>query len=347
MDNFSDLDFFHHATICICGSLDIDQVLSDCLAFFKPYMPINGIEMDIIQENLIINFASKLEPGCPQLFSKIRGKALYELSSDAMHYIQKRLHITVEIVDNPESDPVSGQAFRASGNPVVSALVLKLIVDKRLIGCVVLMAKGYGQYNRKHARLLDLLHDPFAIAMSNALKHREVNRLKDLLADDNRFLNQEISHMVGDEIIGQNNGLKEVMAMVRQVAPLESNILLQGETGVGKEVIANTIHYSSARAKGPFIKVNCGAIPESLIDSELFGHEKGLLPERTLQNAGDLSGLKKGQFFWMRWESFPTRPRSDSSGSFRAGKSSGLAEPVLSLWIFASLPPPTATSGKW
>jgi transcriptional regulator with GAF, ATPase, and Fis domain len=87
-------------------------------------------------------------------------------------------------------------------------------------------------------------------------------------------------------IIGEDFGLKNIMEMVRQVASLDSPVLLLGETGVGKDVIANAIHYSSSRRNGPFIKVNSGAIPETLMDSELFGHEKGAFTGALSQKRG-------------------------------------------------------------
>ncbi len=108
------------------------------------------------------------------------------------------------------------------------------------------------------------------------MRYREIMRLKEILADENRYLQRELNAQVGEEIVGANFGLKGVMELVRQVAPLSSPVLLLGETGVGKEVIANAIHKLSSRREGPFIKVNCGAIPETLIDSELFGHEREL-----------------------------------------------------------------------
>ena len=87
------------------------------------------------------------------------------------------------------------------------------------------------------------------------------------------------------------------MEMVRQVAPLDSPVLLLGETGTGKEVIANAIHYSSPRKDGPFIKVNCGAIPETLLDSELFGHEKGAFTGAIAQKRGRFERANKGTIF--------------------------------------------------
>jgi transcriptional regulator with GAF, ATPase, and Fis domain len=140
---------------------------------------------------------------------------------------------------------------------------------------VVLTAEGTGRYESHHARLLGLLEEPFTIAMENVLVHREVVRLRDRLAEDYRHLQQEMLRITGDEIVGADFGLREVMHQVRHVAPTESPVLLSGETGAGKDVIANAIHLGSPRRDGPFIPVNCGAIPDTLLDSELFGHEKG------------------------------------------------------------------------
>jgi transcriptional regulator with GAF, ATPase, and Fis domain len=293
--NITDMDFFHQATMRICGSLDIDMVLSECLSFFKPYMPINGITMTTIEEqtNTVKTIASKIENG--SVIHTLRKP--FQLDASAMDYIKKHIKEPVQIVNEPKNNPASRQASEIMGDPIASVLVLKLIVEKKLIGTVLIMANGHHRYNDNHARLLSLLHDPFAVAMSNTLKHQELTRLKDQLADDNRYLNFELRQIVGDKIIGQNNGLKEVMEMVKQVAPLSNQVLILGETGTGKEVVANAIHYSSPRAKGPFIKVNCGAIPESLMDSELFGHEKGAFTGATKIKRGRFERAHKGTIF--------------------------------------------------
>jgi transcriptional regulator with GAF, ATPase, and Fis domain len=179
----------------------------------------------------------------------------------------------------------------------VSAMTMTLKLEGNSIGRLGLLADGLNQYNNEHARLLQQLHEPFAIAMSNALKHQEVIRFKDMLADDNRYLFDELRSVLGDEIIGSDFGLKAVMEMVQQVAPLDSPVLLLGETGTGKEVIANAIHYSSLRKDGPFIKVNCGAIPETLLDSELFGHEKGAFTGAISQRRGRFERANRGTIF--------------------------------------------------
>jgi len=200
----------------------------------------------------------------------------------------------VMIINNPEQNPYIGAITTSVGHPNSSIMAMRLEMEGRRLGALSLFAEGKGRYSKEHADLVSLLHDPFAIAMSNALKHEEVIKLKDMLADENLYLHQELLRISGDEIIGEHGGLKGVMEMVRQVASLNSPVLLLGETGVGKEVIAQAIHNSSPRKNAPFIKVNCGAIPETLIDSELFGHEKGAFTGAVTQKRGRFERAHQG-----------------------------------------------------
>lgn len=197
--------------------------------------------------------------------------------------------------------------FRFQGIRAVSFIVMPLNVGPRYIGSLTLISEDE-IFSQEHVNLVSLLKEPFVIALSNTLRYHEVVRLKNMLKDDNRYLFQEIRHLTGDEIIGTNFGLKDVMTQVQKVAALDSPVLLIGETGTGKDVIANAIHYSSSRKDGPFVKVNCGAIPESLIDSELFGHEKAPLPARLPKNAAASNGPIKARFFWMKLANCPFRP---------------------------------------
>jgi len=167
-------------------------------------------------------------------------------------------------------------------------LAMRLIVGEDMAGGVTFVNDQSGAFNQEHADLVSLIRDPFATAFSNSLRYNEINEMKELLVDDNMFLRDELRQTLGDEIIGSDFGLRSVMELVRQVAPLASPVLLLGETGTGKELIAAAIHKLSNRNAGPFIKVNCGAIPDSLVDSELFGHEKGAF-------TGAIS-MKKGRF---------------------------------------------------
>lgn len=293
----NDLTFFQQATKRICGSLEIKTALENCFRFLKDFMPVNGIVMNIYdpEKRVVNNIAvvSDLEDKSIEDFGPVT------LTQDAADYIENLPSVfePARILDSPEEQVVADLVWRAMGKPEISFLLLHPVVEEVKLGVVFIFARGFNRYEPEHARLFTMLHDAFAIALSNTVKHRELLRLKEVLADDNRYLTGELRHIAGEEIIGRNLGLKHVMEMAGQVAPLSSHVLLLGETGVGKEVIANAIHASSPRAHGPFIKVNCGAIPENLIDSELFGHEKGAFTGAMKRNRGRFERADKGTVF--------------------------------------------------
>ena len=122
-------------------------------------------------------------------------------------------------------------------------------------------------------------------------------KLRDMLADENRYLRDELQRDWKEEIVGSSFGLREVMEQVWKVGPLPSPVLLVGETGSGKELIAHAIHNLSLRHNGPLVAVNCGAIPETLLDSELFGHEKGAFTGAVTQRRGRFERADKGTIF--------------------------------------------------
>lgn len=290
-------DFFYEATMRICGSLDLDIMMSDCHAFIRNVIPADGLAMNIydLEAKTMESFSLVVDPEFDL------GKINLQLTPEAIAHLKKIETADLEqshfIVNRPQEDPVGKLAWEALGKKEISYLVSLLKVGSKKLGMVGLLARGYDRYTERDFKLFNQLSGPFAIAMSNALKHREIMRLQELLADDNRYLKRQIHKMTGDEIIGKDFGLRNVMEMVMQVAPLASQVLLLGETGVGKEVIANTIHHSSPRAGGPFIKVNCGAIPESLVDSELFGHEKGAFTGAVKQKRGRFERAHGGTIF--------------------------------------------------
>ena len=120
------------------------------------------------------------------------------------------------------------------------------------------------------------LLEPFAVALQNDTRHHETLRLREAVEADNRALLTRLAREdISDSVVGAETGLREVMAQVEKVAPTDTPVLILGETGSGKEVIARAIHERSRRSQGPVVRVNCGAIPSELVDSELFGHERG------------------------------------------------------------------------
>ena len=289
-------EFFREATIRICGSLEIDQALFSTLRFLRRTIPIDIIFLEYYDKTIeamrtfvkATERSGALMDSVAPVSEKARKQALDK-------YGRKRDKVI--LYGNPDEELLAKELLSFHKIKASSLLVTVLESDNEPIGTVVMILTGKEKLNPKQIEYLSLLKEPFTIALSNHRKHREVTRLKELLADDNKYLHQQLRSISGDEIIGANYGLKEVMQKVNQVANLDSPVLLLGETGVGKDVIASTIHYSSTRSNKPFITVNCGAIPESLIDSELFGHEKGAFTGAISQKRGRFERADTGTIF--------------------------------------------------
>jgi len=130
------------------------------------------------------------------------------------------------------------------------------------------------------------------------LAYREISELKDKLSQEKLYLEEEIrSEWGSEEIIGNSGVLKHVLQMVETVAQSDSTVLLLGETGTGKELIARAIHDRSRRKERTFVKLNCAAIPTGLLESELFGHEKGAFTGAITQKTGRLELADQGTLF--------------------------------------------------
>ena len=143
-------------------------------------------------------------------------------------------------------------------------------------GLLILLAYPPHVFRGEHEELVQALLEPFAVALENDRRVRELTELREALEADNRSLLSRLGrHDISDSIVGAETGLRPVMEKIELVAHSDAPVLVLGETGSGKEVVARAIHTRSPRASKPFLRVNCGAIPPELVDSELFGHEKG------------------------------------------------------------------------
>lgn len=286
-------DFFQQATLRICSSLDIRTAMKRSLEYLALIMPADWMRLALYERGLsaLRTIAVATSSG------DIKIDTIIPLSQKARDFLTSSDLPEVRIVNRPDSDPVIREVQKHHGLPEASEIVLRLSIEGKRAGAVALAARGKDRFSEEHARLFSLLNEPFAIALSNALSHQELLRLKEMLVDDNLYLHKELRRLSGEEIIGADFGLKKVTELVRQVATLQSPVLLLGETGAGKELIAHAIHSLSSRRDGPFILVNCGAIPETLIDSELFGHEKGAFTGALTQKRGRFERANKGTIF--------------------------------------------------
>ena len=285
-------EFFRQATLRICGNLDFELAMQDCLIFLRSFMPGDRLQLNLYDRGL--GALRTIAVATPTEASRLN--TVLPLDDEGKKFLEDPSLPPVMIRNRVLMDPVARPIVQRTGRWNDSIMVMHLAVRQTKLGNLVLFSEGLDRYSEEHLRLFSILYEPFAIALSNALRYDELNQLKEIMADDLRYLQGRLQHFSGD-VIGEDFGLKEVMEMVREVAPLDSPVLLQGETGVGKEIIANAIHGLSRRKNGPFIQVNCGAIPETLIDSELFGHEKGAFTGAISQKRGCFERADGGTIF--------------------------------------------------
>jgi formate hydrogenlyase transcriptional activator len=175
---------------------------------------------------------------------------------------------------------------------------LPLISRNRAIGTLVLGRLRDDAFSQADIEFLSQVANQLALAVENALAFREIRELKEQLSKEKLYLEDEIrAEMNFAQIIGNSPSLRKVLKRVETVAPTDSTVLIYGETGTGKELIARAIHDLSPRRAKPFVKLNCAAIPTGLLESELFGHEKGAFTGAISQRIGRFEVADGGTIF--------------------------------------------------
>jgi len=168
----------------------------------------------------------------------------------------------------------------------------------RVLGVLAVGHTTEARFMPEEIEFLSQASGQIAIALENALAYREISELKEKLAQEKLYLEEEIrSEMNFDQIVGDSPALRQVLELVQTVAPSDSTVLLLGETGTGKELVARAIHDHSRRKNRTFVKLNCAAIPTGLFESELFGHEKGAFTGAIGQKIGRLELADQGTLF--------------------------------------------------
>jgi formate hydrogenlyase transcriptional activator len=181
---------------------------------------------------------------------------------------------------------------------IQSLCCIPLTTRKGEVGTLNLTSKEPNAFAPQDIDLLQQVAAQLAVALENARAYREIAELTDKLASEKLYLDQEIhSELDFEEIIGESTALKRVLSQARTVAPSDSTVLILGETGTGKELVARAIHRMSSRKERLFVKLNCAAIPTGLLESELFGHEKGAFTGAISQKVGRLELADKGTLF--------------------------------------------------
>ncbi len=197
---------------------------------------------------------------------------------------------------------------RTDADPILALLTAKAVEADAIAGPITdpeagplgaLVVLGpRGCFGPRQTRQLTNLLEPFRVAVLHAQRFLELGRLREVVEADNRALLDKLGRQqIVDEIVGADAGFRAVILRLEQVAPTDAPVLLLGETGTGKEVVARAIHARSRRSDGPMLRVNCGAIPPGLIDSELFGHERGSFTGAVAARAGWFERADGGTLF--------------------------------------------------
>jgi formate hydrogenlyase transcriptional activator len=184
------------------------------------------------------------------------------------------------------------------GEGLRSFVSLPLISHQKILGTLNLGGRGEDLFSADDVAVLAQAAGQIAIALDNALSYKRIEELNAQLAEEKVYLEDEIrtEHQF-EEIIGRSKTLKAILKQIETVAPTDSTVLIYGETGTGKELVARAVHELSGRRQGTFVKLNCAAIPTGLLESEMFGHEKGAFTGAIAQRIGRFELAHRGTMF--------------------------------------------------
>jgi formate hydrogenlyase transcriptional activator len=198
-----------------------------------------------------------------------------------------------EIYGNPDGQAIYQHVLKEG---LRTGCYLPLAGRDRVVGVLMLCRRSDHVFQKDDVILLEQVARQVAIAVENTLEYEKATNDRDKETKQRRYLEEEIRAELG-EIVGESQPLKTALSMVSVVAPTDSSVLILGETGTGKELFARAVHKLSSRNERPFVKLNCAAIPLGLLESELFGHEKGAFTGAIAQKTGRFELADKGTLF--------------------------------------------------
>jgi formate hydrogenlyase transcriptional activator len=283
-------------TNALVSNLDLEELLhaiSDCLrrvvdhdsASLTFYNPEKG-EISLC----VLDFPTANEPVRPGLClpvdNSLPGRAILS---------RKAILIKPQDIPKEEDSPIAQMLIREG---IQSGYIIPLIHRDRVLGTLNIGSRQTSAFSQEQVEILNEAAQQVAIAVANAVAFNQIAELKEKLAKENLYLQDEIrTEHNFEDIIGESRPLQRVLKQVETVAPTESSVLILGETGTGKEMIARAIHNLSRRHEETFVKVNCAAIPTGLLESELFGHERGAFTGAVAQKIGRIELADQGTLF--------------------------------------------------
>jgi len=271
-----DYDFFRQAVLSVSSSLDLSEAMRAAFNFLKQHFPLDVLSLHLLMPR-IRSFHLLFLVTNEQFHYLDEFVPLPASESERLEQIERELKISS--IPHSEDSRVTRRHSNAI-SPYVpdkdrAYLVSVLGSEQKAVGHLCLIGPEAECFNAEHEHKLSVLTPAFTRLMMNLLQYREIVELQQRLTVEKQLLVGTLRRLSEDTIVGAKAGLRKTMDMVGQLTGRDVPVLIEGETGSGKELIADVIQRASARSDAPYIKVNCGAIPDNLIDSELFGHEKG------------------------------------------------------------------------
>ena len=285
-------------TNAVLSRLDIDELVSEVAKEIHRYFRIDAISV-VLRSNrkgkLNIYSTHYLDASHP-----VHDQSeVDEAGTLTERVFKSKEMLLLNLHEHDPLAPYEKMLFEMWDNKIQTLCLLPLMSGNTLLGVLKLAQCDEKVFTTTNLKLLRQIAERVSIAIDNALAYREIQRLKERLVDENLALTEQLNNVESEfgEIIGRSEAMNSVLKQVEMVAHSDSTVLILGETGTGKELIARAIHNLSGRNSRRMVKMNCAAMPAGLLESDLFGHERGAFTGASAQRIGRFELADKSSLF--------------------------------------------------
>ncbi|PWW08087.1 formate hydrogenlyase transcriptional activator FlhA [Mangrovibacter plantisponsor] len=285
-------------TNAVLSKLHLDELVSEAAKEIHHYFNIDSIS--VVLRNSRKNKVSIWSTHYVDKAAPVHDQSeVDEAGTLSERVFKSREMLLVNLNQRDEHAPYERMLFEMWGNQIQTLCLLPLMFGQNIVGVLKLAQCEEKVFTASNIKLLRQIAERIAIAVDNALAYQEIHRLKEKLVDENLALTEQINNVSSEfgEIIGRSDVMSSVMKQVEMVAQSDSTVLILGETGTGKELIARAIHNLSGRNNRRMVKINCAAMPAGLLESDLFGHERGAFTGASTQRIGRFELADKSSLF--------------------------------------------------